>query len=128
RVYTLLLLHFSSSSSVPLLIPSHGFLIALLPLLPIPALPPIFVFFFLGISRVLLLNQNTMAMASVWSGTYSVANADRIFPAEEECPQEPSKTGLLSLSLSLLWLVCLMLAKNARDDYFEEIEEARKGE
>ncbi|KAL8141382.1 hypothetical protein V2J09_007403 [Rumex salicifolius] len=36
--------------------------------------------------------------------------------------------SLLSLSSSLLWLVCLMLAKNARDDYFEEIEEARKGE
>ncbi|XP_022143268.1 uncharacterized protein LOC111013177 [Momordica charantia] len=46
---------------------------------------------------------------------------------ETECPT--AKTGLLgggaflSLDSSLLWLVALMLAGNAREDYFEEIEE-----
>ncbi|XP_004246231.1 uncharacterized protein [Solanum lycopersicum] len=41
-----------------------------------------------------------------------------------ECPT--AKTGLLgggaflSLDSSLFWLVCLMLANNARDDYFED--------
>ncbi|VVA14987.1 PREDICTED: transmembrane [Prunus dulcis] len=48
------------------------------------------------------------------------------------CPT--AKTGLLgggafvSLDASLLWLVALMLADNAREDYFEEIEEDVKGE
>lgn len=41
-----------------------------------------------------------------------------------ECPT--AKTGLLgggaflSLDSSLFWLVCLMLANNVREDYFEE--------
>lgn len=44
-----------------------------------------------------------------------------------ECPT--AKTGLLgggaflSLDSSLFWLVALMLAGNAREDYFDEIEE-----
>lgn len=44
-----------------------------------------------------------------------------------------AKTGLLgggafvSLDSSLFWLVALMLADNAREDYFEELEESRKG-
>jgi hypothetical protein len=43
-----------------------------------------------------------------------------------DCPT--AKTGLLgggaflSLDASLLWLVALMLADNAREDYFEETE------
>lgn len=49
-----------------------------------------------------------------------------------ECPT--AKTGLLgggaflSLDSSLFWLVALMLADNAREDYFEEQEEGNKGE
>ena len=49
-----------------------------------------------------------------------------------ECPT--AKTGLLgggafvSLDASLLWLVALMLAGNAREDYFEEVEKDPKGE
>ena len=46
---------------------------------------------------------------------------------EAACPT--AKTGLLgggaflSLDSSLFWLVALMLAGNAREDYFDEIEE-----
>jgi len=48
------------------------------------------------------------------------------------CPT--AKTGLLgggafvSLDASLFWLVALMLADNAREDYFEETEQDVKGE
>lgn len=51
---------------------------------------------------------------------------------ETACPT--AKTGLLgggafvSLDASLLWLVALMLADNAREDYFEETEKDVKGE
>ncbi|XP_057958870.1 uncharacterized protein LOC131151619 [Malania oleifera] len=51
---------------------------------------------------------------------------------ETDCPT--AKTGLLgggaflSLDASLFWLVSLMLADNAREDYFEEAEEDRKAE
>lgn len=51
---------------------------------------------------------------------------------EYTCPT--AKTGLIgggafvSLSSCLFWLICLMLADNAREDYFDEVEEARKGE
>ncbi|KAK9207670.1 hypothetical protein WN944_000016 [Citrus x changshan-huyou] len=44
-----------------------------------------------------------------------------------------AKTGLLgggafvSLDSSLFWLVALMLADNAREDYFEELESSHKG-
>jgi len=47
------------------------------------------------------------------------------------CPT--AKTGLLgggaflSLDASLFWLVALMLADNAREDYFDEVEPSRKG-
>lgn len=47
------------------------------------------------------------------------------------CPT--AKTGLLgggafvSLDSSLFWLVALMLADNAREDYFEEVEKDVKG-
>lgn len=50
---------------------------------------------------------------------------------ETTCPT--AKTGLfgggafLSLDSALLWLVTLMLADNAREDYFDEIEQAGKG-
>lgn len=49
-----------------------------------------------------------------------------------ECPT--AKTGLLgggafvSLDASLFWLVALMLADNAREDYFDEAEKDPKGE
>jgi hypothetical protein len=49
-----------------------------------------------------------------------------------ECPT--AKTGLLgggafvSLDSALFWLVALMLADNAREDYFEEVEKDTKGE
>lgn len=48
------------------------------------------------------------------------------------CPT--AKTGVLgggaflSLDSCLFWLICLMLANNARSDYFEEVEESQKGE
>lgn len=48
------------------------------------------------------------------------------------CPT--AKTGLfggagfLALDASLFWLVCLMLADNARDDYFGGGEEDLKGD
>lgn len=48
------------------------------------------------------------------------------------CPT--AKTGLLgggafvSLDASLFWLVALMLADNAREDYFDETEKDGKGE
>ncbi|CAM8892307.1 unnamed protein product [Rhodiola kirilowii] len=51
---------------------------------------------------------------------------------ETSCPT--AKTGLLgggaflSLDASLLWLVALMLADNAREDYFEETEKDNKGD
>ncbi|GAB2276044.1 hypothetical protein Dimus_010786 [Dionaea muscipula] len=51
---------------------------------------------------------------------------------EYDCPT--AKTGLIgggafvSLDSCLFWLVCLMLASNAREDYFDEVEESRKGE
>ncbi|GAB4854082.1 hypothetical protein Ancab_022664 [Ancistrocladus abbreviatus] len=47
------------------------------------------------------------------------------------CPT--AKTGLIgggafvSLDSCLFWLICLMLADNAREDYFDEVEESRKG-
>ncbi|XP_044471712.1 uncharacterized protein LOC123200555 [Mangifera indica] len=50
---------------------------------------------------------------------------------ETTCPT--AKTGLfgggafLSLDSALFWLVSLMLADNAREDYFDEIEQDRKG-
>ena len=46
------------------------------------------------------------------------------------CPT--AKTGLIgggafvSLDSCLFWLICLMLTDNAREDYFEEIEESQK--
>uniref|UniRef100_A0A803QWE1 Uncharacterized protein n=1 Tax=Cannabis sativa TaxID=3483 RepID=A0A803QWE1_CANSA len=49
-----------------------------------------------------------------------------------DCPT--AKTGLLgggafvSLDSALFWLVALMLADNAREDYFEEVEKDSKGE
>lgn len=49
-----------------------------------------------------------------------------------DCPT--AKTGLLgggafvSLDSALFWLVALMLADNAREDYFEEVEADPKGE
>ncbi|KAM2273928.1 hypothetical protein ACFX1S_043798 [Malus domestica] len=51
---------------------------------------------------------------------------------QTKCPT--AKTGLLgggafvSLDASLFWLVALMLADNAREDYFEETEKDVKGE
>lgn len=48
------------------------------------------------------------------------------------CPT--AKTGLIgggafvSLDSCLFWLICLMLSDNAREDYFEEIEESQKGD
>ena len=45
---------------------------------------------------------------------------------ETQCPT--AKTGLLgggafvSLDSALFWLVALMLASNAREDYFDEVE------
>uniref|UniRef100_A0A5B7BD83 Keratin-associated protein n=1 Tax=Davidia involucrata TaxID=16924 RepID=A0A5B7BD83_DAVIN len=50
---------------------------------------------------------------------------------ETDCPT--AKTGLLgggafvSLDSSLFWLVCLMLADNAREDYFDEVEKDVNG-
>lgn len=50
---------------------------------------------------------------------------------ETTCPT--AKTGLfgggafLSLDSALFWLVALMLADNAREDYFDEIEQDGKG-
>ncbi|XP_074286811.1 uncharacterized protein LOC141612011 [Silene latifolia] len=47
------------------------------------------------------------------------------------CPT--AKTGLIgggafvSLDSCLFWLICLMLTDNAREDYFEETDEAMKG-
>lgn len=49
-----------------------------------------------------------------------------------KCPT--AKTGLIgggafvSLDSCLFWLICLMLADNAREDYFMEVEETGKGE
>ncbi|KAK7384805.1 hypothetical protein VNO78_30508 [Psophocarpus tetragonolobus] len=49
-----------------------------------------------------------------------------------ECPT--AKTGLLgggaflSLDSSLLWLIALMLADNAREDFFEDVEDSDRGE
>ncbi|KAK9285879.1 hypothetical protein L1049_025080 [Liquidambar formosana] len=49
-----------------------------------------------------------------------------------DCPT--AKTGLLgggaflSLDASLFWLVALMLADNAREDFFEEVDKDGKGE
>ena len=49
-----------------------------------------------------------------------------------KCPT--AKTGLLgggafvALDASLFWLVALMLASNARQDFFEEVESDPKGE
>lgn len=49
-----------------------------------------------------------------------------------DCPT--AKTGLIgggafvSLDSCLFWLICLMLADNARQDYFDEVEESGKGE
>ncbi|KAJ4725473.1 putative Transmembrane protein [Melia azedarach] len=49
-----------------------------------------------------------------------------------KCPT--AKTGLfggaafMALNASLFWLICLMLANNAREDYFDEEDENRKGE
>ncbi|KAG8656713.1 uncharacterized protein LOC110612429 [Manihot esculenta] len=51
---------------------------------------------------------------------------------ETDCPT--AKTGLLgggafiSLDSTLFWLVSLMLADNAREDYFDEVEKDYKGE
>ena len=51
---------------------------------------------------------------------------------QTDCPT--AKTGLLgggafvSLDAALLWLVALMLADNAREDYFEEVDKDPKGE
>ena len=51
---------------------------------------------------------------------------------DAECPT--AKTGLLgggaflSLDSSLFWLVCLMLADNAREDYFDETGKVGEGE
>lgn len=51
---------------------------------------------------------------------------------QTSCPT--AKTGLLgggaflSLDSALLWLVSLMLADNAREDYFEEVGFESKGE
>ncbi|EEF48696.1 uncharacterized protein LOC8259934 [Ricinus communis] len=51
--------------------------------------------------------------------------------ANTKCPT--AKTGLfggaafMALNASLFWLVCLMLADNARDDYFNEDEENHEG-
>ncbi|GAB2234299.1 hypothetical protein Drorol1_Dr00003546 [Drosera rotundifolia] len=51
---------------------------------------------------------------------------------EYDCPT--AKTGLIgggafvSLDACLIWLICLMLASNAREDYFDEVEESLKGE
>ncbi|XP_050257158.1 uncharacterized protein LOC126702499 [Quercus robur] len=51
---------------------------------------------------------------------------------DTECPT--AKTGLLgggaflSLDSSLFWLVCLMLAANAREDYFDETGKDGEGE
>ncbi|XP_052211621.1 uncharacterized protein LOC127814263 isoform X1 [Diospyros lotus] len=51
---------------------------------------------------------------------------------QTECPT--AKTGLLgggaflSLDASLFWLIALMLANNAREDYFEEVKSASKVE
>ncbi|KDP34509.1 hypothetical protein JCGZ_11059 [Jatropha curcas] len=51
---------------------------------------------------------------------------------ETDCPT--AKTGLLgggafiSLDSALFWLVALMLADNAREDYFDEVEKGGKGE
>nr|POE53060.1 hypothetical protein CFP56_06915 [Quercus suber] len=51
---------------------------------------------------------------------------------DTECPA--AKTGLLgggaflSLDSSLFWLVCLMLAANAREDYFDETGKDGEGE
>lgn len=50
---------------------------------------------------------------------------------QTQCPT--AKTGLLgggaflSLDSALFWLVCLMLANNARDDYFEETTDLKGG-
>ncbi|KAA8521012.1 hypothetical protein F0562_011700 [Nyssa sinensis] len=50
---------------------------------------------------------------------------------ETDCPT--AKTGLLgggafvSLDSALFWLVSLMLADNAREDYFDEVENGGKG-
>ncbi|GAB2215514.1 hypothetical protein Droror1_Dr00019901 [Drosera rotundifolia] len=49
-----------------------------------------------------------------------------------DCPT--AKTGLIgggafvSLDSCLFWLICLMLASNAREDYFDEIEDSSRGE
>ncbi|GMH13360.1 hypothetical protein Nepgr_015201 [Nepenthes gracilis] len=49
-----------------------------------------------------------------------------------DCPT--AKTGLIgggafvALDSCLFWLICLMLADNAREDYFDEIEVSHKGE
>ena len=51
---------------------------------------------------------------------------------DAECPT--AKTGLLgggaflSLDSSLFWLVCLMLAASAREDYFDETGKDGEGE
>lgn len=48
------------------------------------------------------------------------------------CPT--AKTGLIgggafvALDACLFWLVCLMLTNNAREDYFDEVEDSRMGE
>lgn len=54
------------------------------------------------------------------------------YNTDYKCPT--AKTGLIgggafvSLDSCLFWLICLMLAGNAREDYFEEVEETGKGE
>ena len=51
---------------------------------------------------------------------------------QTDCPT--AKTGLLgggafvSIDASLFWLVTLMLAHNAREDYLEDLEQDNKGE
>ncbi|XP_060211212.1 uncharacterized protein LOC132638286 [Lycium barbarum] len=100
-----------------------------------------------SIPQAILLRSTTFVVfLNVALGTTGLAAALLLWPTiseqlhitrnihhnlQTECPT--AKTGLLgggaflSLDSALFWLVCLMLANNAREDYFEETEDFKGG-
>ncbi|KAF3621432.1 hypothetical protein T459_01202 [Capsicum annuum] len=95
---------------------------------------------------VLLRSTSFVIFLNVALGTTGLAAALLLWPTiseqlhitrnihhnlQTQCPT--AKTGLLgggaflSLDSALFWLVCLMLANNARDDYFEETTDLKGG-
>ncbi|KAL6296502.1 hypothetical protein ACE6H2_004644 [Prunus campanulata] len=89
-----------------------------------------FVIFF----NISLLTAGLAAALLLWPTITEQLHRSRKVHRNPDTTCPTAKTGLLgggafvSLDASLLWLVALMLADNAREDYFEETEEDVKGE